>query len=147
MHLRLLIARFKLPFCPAVCESAVLPLSFMVLCFTCLQYEDSLIMKIFVFLFINSYASFYYLAFVAENFGDCPATGCMYSLAINLAVVFGSSLASSVFFQIAVPYASYQWQYYERKDVEHKITRPEQEYLLGVVSYAAYTVYPLCVTV
>jgi hypothetical protein len=89
--------------------------------------------KIFVFLFINSYASFYYLAFVAENFGDCPESGCMYTLAINLAVVFGSSLASSIFFQLAVPYLSYQYQYYERKDTERKITRPEQEYLLQTV--------------
>jgi hypothetical protein len=48
-------------------------------------------------------------------------------------VVFGSSLASSIFFQLAVPYLSYQYQYYERKDTERKITRPEQEYLLQTV--------------
>eukprot|EP01032_Pedospumella_encystans_P014521 gene14521-16668_t len=36
------------------------------------HYEDSMIIKMFAFLFINSYASFYYLAFIAEQVGDCP---------------------------------------------------------------------------
>lgn len=71
-----------------------------------------MIVKIFVFLFINSYASFYYLAFLAENLGDCPAQGCMYALAINLAVVFGSSLASSACLQLILPYLQYQYSYY-----------------------------------
>ena len=76
------------------------------------QYEDSMIVKVFVFLFINSYASFYYLAFIAELVGDCPVQGCMYTLAINVCIVFGSSLASSVFMQIIFPYVGYKYRYF-----------------------------------
>lgn len=36
-----------------------------------LQFEDSMIMKIFLFQFVNSYASFFYLAFVAKGMGEC----------------------------------------------------------------------------
>ena len=31
------------------------------------EYEDSMIMKIFVFQFVNSYASFFFLAFIAHG--------------------------------------------------------------------------------
>lgn len=33
------------------------------------QYEDSMIAKIFIFQFVNSYASFFYLAFIAQYVG------------------------------------------------------------------------------
>jgi anoctamin-10 len=99
------------------------------------QYEDSLIVKNFIFLFVNSYASFYYLAFVADFYDDCPPAGCMYSLAINLAVVFGSSLASSCCMQLVLPYLKYKYQYYfGAAEAGRKRTRPEKEYLLATVS-------------
>lgn len=113
------------------------------------QYEDSLIVKIFVFLFVNSYASFYYLAFLAESIGDCPVSGCMFTLAINLAVVFGSSLCSSCAVQLLLPYLAYQYQYYfsthSRPFSEaackyssmNQISRPEEEHMMGVVSACA----------
>ena len=111
-------------------------------------------MKVFVFMFINSYASFYYIAFVAESVGDCPEYGCMHTLAINLAVVFGSCLASSYCLQLLLPYVMYQYNYYHvnrKKQTNNttdnkiirdsadvttsaKITRPEQEYFLSTVS-------------
>lgn len=41
--------------------------------------------KIFLFQFVNSYASFFYLAFVAQFTGDCPPDiGCMPALASNI---------------------------------------------------------------
>jgi anoctamin-10 len=104
-----------------------------------LQYEDSLIVKIFVFLFVNSYASFYYLAFLAESVHDCPASGCMYPLAINLAVVFGTSLASSATTQLLLPWLTYQYHYHYAsrqvgRDGKGEMTRPESEHLLALVS-------------
>ena len=66
----------------------------------------------FAFLFINSYASFYYLAFIAEQVGDCPVQGCMYTLGINVCIVFGSTLAGSLFTQLVIPYVSYKYRYY-----------------------------------
>ncbi len=63
------------------------------------QYEDAMIAKLFVFQFVNSYASFFYIAFIAkyqpsqpsakENWqGDCGAEDCMRPLALNLGIIF-----------------------------------------------------------
>lgn len=90
------------------------------------QYEDSMIVKIFIFLFINSYASFYYLAFIAEIVNDCPPQGCMYTLAINVCVVFGSTLCSSMFMQLVYPYVSYHYRYYCLQRGHNKQTRRDR---------------------
>jgi hypothetical protein len=70
-----------------------------------------LITKKFIFQFVNSYTSFFYLAFVAEGLGDCPPAGCMYALSINLTVVFGSILAAGVFMQLGYPYVMFYFKY------------------------------------
>lgn len=106
-----------------------------VLCIFLFQYEDSMIMKIFVFQFVNSYASFFYLAFVAEWRGECPESGCMSTLAINLAIIFGSRLVSGNILELLIPYLSYQYKYKaEMAKSEGKISRPEREFLLDPVS-------------
>jgi hypothetical protein len=100
------------------------------------MYEDSIIVKIFVFQFVNSYASFFYLAFVAEAFGDCPSDGCMSTLAINLAIIFGSRLVSGNIVELLIPYVLFQFKY---RDVMKKtkeigeMSRPEKEFLLDPV--------------
>jgi hypothetical protein len=93
-------------------------------------YEDSLIVKLFIFQFINSYASFFFLAFVAGNLdrpdnvptdyaGQCGATSCMEPLSINLAIIFGSRLTISNVIDIAVPYITHQRKIKaEAKDVD-----------------------------
>lgn len=82
-------------------------------------YEDSLIVKMFVFQFINSYASFFFLAFIAGNLerptnapsdflGQCGATNCMEPLSINLAIIFGSRLTITNFLDVFVPWITYK---------------------------------------
>jgi hypothetical protein len=48
--------------------------------------------------FVNSYASFFYIAFIASSVssanddggqGDCAASSCMIPLGLNLAIIFG----------------------------------------------------------
>ena len=67
-------------------------------------YENSLISKLFLFQFINSYSSFFFLAFVAEQLprpsdleetddqaewvGECGAKTCMEPLQFNLLIIF-----------------------------------------------------------
>ena len=56
--------------------------------------------------FVNSYASFFYIAFIAEHLpdndeehpikGHCGSDTCMVALAINLAVVFGAVTITKV---------------------------------------------------
>jgi len=74
------------------------------------QYEDALITKTFVFQFINSYASFFYVAFFAEVYepGGCGVYGCMYSLSINLGIIFAIRLVLSNLFDFFLPYLSHK---------------------------------------
>lgn len=67
-----------------------------------------MIAKIFWFQFVNSYASFFYLAFVAEFVGDCPESGCMSALSINLAIIFLVRLVSGNAMELLLPYLSYR---------------------------------------
>lgn len=56
------------------------------------EHEDSLIAKLFMFQFVNSYASFFYIAFIKQYIGDpCPG-GCMQELCIQLSTIFSNYL-------------------------------------------------------
>lgn len=79
------------------------------------QYEDSLIVKLFMFQFVNSYASFFFLAFVAqyleppsgtpENYlGQCGYENCMQPLSVNLAIIFVTRLVTKGITDTVVPY-------------------------------------------
>lgn len=83
------------------------------------QYEDALIIKLFVFQFINSYATFFFLAFVAPYLpqpsgtptawtGQCGAYDCMQPLSINLAFIFGSQLTVTNFLDVYNPYSNHK---------------------------------------
>eukprot|EP01031_Cornospumella_fuschlensis_P027354 gene27354-33040_t len=92
------------------------------------QYEDSMIAKIFIFQFVNSYASFFYLAFIAQFVGDCPSDGCMSTLTINLAIIFFTRLVTGNALEILIPYLSYKFKYLKLIAMHWgKISRPEAE--------------------
>lgn len=108
-------------------------------------YEDSLIMKLFVFQFVNSYASFFFLAFIAlylarskgvdddDSVGQCGASTCMYPLSINLAIIFGVRLTVTNFLDIFVPYVNYKMKIKkETAGVEDlsRLTPAEHDYML-----------------
>lgn len=108
-------------------------------------YEDSLIMKLFVFQFVNSYASFFFLAFIALNLstssaidddtvvGQCGASTCMYPLSINLAIIFGVRLTVTNFLDIFIPYVNYKMKIRaETAGVEDlsRLTPAEHDYML-----------------
>eukprot|EP01032_Pedospumella_encystans_P010538 gene10538-12308_t len=122
-------------------------------------YEDSLIMKLFVFQFVNSYASFFFLAFIASNLatsdavdddtvvGQCGAATCMTPLSINLAIIFGVRLTVTNFLDIFIPYVNYKMKVRkETAGVEDKsrLTPAEQDFMLtdyngmlnGIENYA-----------
>jgi hypothetical protein len=77
-------------------------------------YEDSLSVKLFVFQFINSYSSFFFIAFVAQHLpkpsgtdasfhGACGAATCMEPLMLNLAIIFGTRLTVTNIVNLLVP--------------------------------------------
>jgi hypothetical protein len=97
-------------------------------------YEDSMITKIYMFQFVNSYASFFYLAFIAEVVGDCPKNGCMGILGTNLAVILASRILMAGLREVVVPYILHKRKLdYEMKHSSGKLTRPEKELLFDEV--------------
>lgn len=103
------------------------------------DHDDSLIIKIYVFQFINSFASFYFLAFFAEYISDvnCGVNGCMYSLALNLFIIFIIRIISQQVVGIVIPWLMYTYKrqggsvvdVFLQKGVSSK-SRPENEFLL-----------------
>lgn len=107
-------------------------------------YEDSMIVKLFAFQFINSYSSFFFLAFIAtylpkpdgaeeEDIGQCAASNCMEPIAINLAIIFGTRLFLTNFLDILMPYMSYRKKLKTETEgvaADVKLTPAEKDYLL-----------------
>jgi len=108
------------------------------------QYEDAMIAKLFLFQFVNSYASFFYIGFIAkyqpsqpdaqDNWqGDCGAKNCMRPLATNLGIIFLSRMTIGNVTEIGIPYAlnyyrSYNVTKYAKDEKNSKVLRPEQEF-------------------
>jgi hypothetical protein len=70
------------------------------------EYEDSLISKLFAFQFVNSYCSFFYIAFIKQGAGDPCQGSCMSELSLALAIIFGlSPLPISISPSIHPPYS------------------------------------------
>lgn len=114
---------------------------------TITQYEDSMIAKLFVFQFVNSYTSFYYLAFIAPYLprpdflsdtgregsfvGDCGFSDCMIPLQINLAIIFGMNLTVNNVIELAIPLILHKRKMdNETKGATESMTQPEMEYVL-----------------
>jgi hypothetical protein len=101
------------------------------------MHEDALISKIFLFEFVNNYASFFYLAFFAELLNSCPPKedgGCMYPLTLNLAIIFVVRMIAGTFLEIMLPIYNYQWKLRSTLKEENidvsSLTQPEREFLL-----------------
>lgn len=52
------------------------------------EYEDSLIVKLFAFNFVNSYASLLFIAFIKSNVEPCNGS-CFVELSFQLTFIFG----------------------------------------------------------
>jgi hypothetical protein len=104
------------------------------------QYEDSTITKIILFQFVNSYASFYYLAFIGQMFGECHANTCMESLSSNLGIVLGTNIAVSLLIPIIKPtFTSIRFYKKILQEYGNILIRPEREFYLENVSHSCYS--------
>jgi hypothetical protein len=74
--------------------------------------------------FVNSYASFFYIAFIApyqpaspgaadDWKGDCGAKNCMIPLATNLAIIFGTRLVVGNITELLLPYLMFVRYFFE----------------------------------
>lgn len=70
------------------------------------EYEDSLIAKTFIFQFVNSFASLFYIAFVKPYIPDLdPCVGsCMGELQSSLGTIFLTRLATGSILKLLIPY-------------------------------------------
>lgn len=108
------------------------------------EYEDSMITKLFTFQFINSYSSFFFIAFVAQyinkapgsppgSVGQCGYSTCMIPLGQNVGIIFFARLTAQNIAEIFLPWMSFRSaRRKETKGIEdiNKMTKPEWDYLL-----------------
>jgi hypothetical protein len=105
------------------------------------KYEDALISKTFVFQFVNSYASLFYIAFVKPFIPalDPCLDSCMQELASNLGTIFLTRLAIGNLTEVVVPtIMSYLKEKEgtkgvdgELSEVEKTFFQPEYHVMLG----------------
>jgi anoctamin-10/anoctamin-7 len=104
-------------------------------------FEDSMIAKLFLFQFVNSYTSFFYLAFVAkyvsrppgadpEVTGECGYSDCMVAIAINLGIIFGTRLTLSNAIELLDPIVKSIMKGREEHVDVTTLSAPEREFLL-----------------
>lgn len=105
------------------------------------DFSDSMTTKLFVFLFVNCYGTFFYIAFVASYVGDgdCGGATCMPALAVNVAIIFGIRECSGIIHQAILPYLSWRKKLKEvnsaidshdvKKGFRHKLTQAELQFL------------------
>ncbi len=70
------------------------------------EYEDALIAKTFMFQYVNSFASLFYISFVKPYTGSIdPCLGsCMQELQAGLGTIFLTRLATGSILKLAIPY-------------------------------------------
>ncbi|CAK4144578.1 unnamed protein product [Aphanomyces euteiches] len=86
------------------------------------EYEDNLIAKTFLFQFVNSYASLFYIAFIKTLIpnNECTAPekgGCIFDLMFSLGIIFGLRLTSGNFFEAILPWI--------KRKLANKFRKPE----------------------
>ncbi|CAN0037026.1 unnamed protein product, partial [Phaeothamnion confervicola] len=94
-------------------------------------YEDALIAKTFLFQFVNSYASLFYIAFIKTSVGagECLVT-CMSELSTNLGTIFLTRLVVGNLTEVLVPVmAARSKEKAERKGVDKDAVREGEKYL------------------
>jgi anoctamin-10/anoctamin-7 len=105
------------------------------------EYEDALVYKSFSFIFINSYASLFYIAFAKSNIGSfdqCVNFDCMEELKSTLGMLFITNIVVVTLTRLGVPLAQ---QYVSKRSnfvgadgqplVEDAIPEVERDFTLG----------------
>lgn len=72
-------------------------------------YYNSLAIKLFLFQFINSYASLFHIAFAKSSFEECTDQDCMSELAIQLGSIYITNLVLNLL-ELGVPYLLGKWK-------------------------------------
>merc|ERR1719502_12031 len=99
------------------------------------QYNDALIMKVFIFQFVNSYAAILFMAFLAGRvhlFGvdvKCTRNGCVADIRNLIASTLALQVLVGNLFEVMVPYITFKMDEAARLDEANAVvgngTKPE----------------------
>ncbi|KAJ0407910.1 hypothetical protein P43SY_009197 [Pythium insidiosum] len=90
------------------------------------EYENHLIIKVFLFQFCNSFASFFYIAFLKRPIEnkcievDGKADNCLGELRSQLLILFLIRIIVGNTLEVVIPYLKYRWQLYKERDAVDK---------------------------
>ncbi|KAF4321830.1 hypothetical protein BBO99_00004563 [Phytophthora kernoviae] len=92
------------------------------------EYEDHLIGKTFLFQFVNSYASLFYVAFIktsVEGEDSCKPVehGCMDELMMGLGIIFALRVTSGNFFEVGLPWIMKKLRWRQASNASSQIRR------------------------
>jgi len=90
------------------------------------EFENALIVKTFLFKFINSYNSLFYIAFFKRYETACPDGTCMEELRIQLGILFGVAIFVSNAIEIGVPYLKTKLNAYLNRNVTDRVAKTEK---------------------
>jgi len=103
------------------------------------QFQDSLIGKLFLIKFVNSYSSLYYIAFLQKMVeGACDHNSCMLALGENVAIIFLTNILIGNFTQILLPKINHmirKWRetrgtWNEERKANLKLSIAERDYIM-----------------
>lgn len=101
------------------------------------EYSDNLTIKLFLFQFVNSYTSLFYIAFVKRDVEGCEDDNCIDELTLQLATIFITNLLLN-FVEILTPMLMTKYsKYKENKAIlekfgeEKKLSNEEEQAKLG----------------
>jgi Calcium-activated chloride channel len=81
------------------------------------EHDDAIIAKLFLFQFVNSYASLYYVAFIKNTVETCAEGSCLPSLSQQLAIIFLSQIViEKLQKQVTLWAKNYYQQWVEARD-------------------------------
>ncbi|GLE02983.1 hypothetical protein PINS_up011862 [Pythium insidiosum] len=90
------------------------------------EYENHLIIKVFLFQFCNSFASFFYIAFLKRRIESKCITvngkedNCLGELRSQLLILFLIRIIVGNTLEVVIPYLKYRWQLYKERDAVDK---------------------------
>lgn len=95
---------------------------------TDVEYENYLVTKVFLFQFVNSFASFFYIAFLKTTVeGECVNKDCMRELENQLAILFIIRIVVGNIMEVAVPFFTYRFRLWSETKDTHQGNKPQYE--------------------
>lgn len=107
------------------------------------QYNDALTIKLYLFQFINSYTSLFYIAFAKRHFDGCINGDCMHELKVQLSFIIAINVFLNLL-ELGWPYVAYllgirsELKKLEKLKKEGKVVRETMTQAEGQAKLSAY---------